>query len=150
MPVFLKHWTGGPVPPAAEETISVDITLLTAGTYEGDIIVTAPAAQGSPDTVHVILNIDDQPQLVVAPTQLIFHVPEGETDPQPLTFNISNGGGGEFDFEAFFDAFWLNLAVDSGGPVPPAVNDSVFVVNIAGMASGTYQADITVTAEGAL
>jgi hypothetical protein len=48
---------GGPVPPTVEETVSVDISGLEWGSYEGDIIVSAPGVQGSPDTVHTTLNL---------------------------------------------------------------------------------------------
>jgi hypothetical protein len=50
--------SGGPVPPTDTVLVSVDISGLPQGNYEGDIIVTAPGAQGSPDTVHVKLRIE--------------------------------------------------------------------------------------------
>ncbi len=49
--------SGGPVPPTVAETVSVDISGLVWGSYEGDIIVSAPGVQGSPDTVHAALNL---------------------------------------------------------------------------------------------
>jgi len=50
--------SGGPIPPTDTVLVSVDISGLSEGNYEGDIIVTAPGAQGSPDTVHVTLHIE--------------------------------------------------------------------------------------------
>jgi hypothetical protein len=50
--------SGGPIPPTDTVTVSVDISGLSAGDYAGDIIVTAPGAQESPDTVHVSLHIE--------------------------------------------------------------------------------------------
>jgi hypothetical protein len=50
--------SGGPIPPTDTVQVSVDISGLSAGDYEGEIIVTAPSAQGSPDTVHVSLHIE--------------------------------------------------------------------------------------------
>ena len=45
--------SGGPVPPAAEITVSVDISSLSLGAYEGDITVYVEGS--SPRIVHVIL-----------------------------------------------------------------------------------------------
>jgi hypothetical protein len=50
--------SGGPIPPTDTVTVSVDIGGLPAGDYAGDIIVADPGAQGSPDTVYVMLHID--------------------------------------------------------------------------------------------
>lgn len=67
--LYVTPMSGGPVPPTATETVSVDISGLSAGNYEGDIIITAPLAQGSPDTVHVLLSLSDPP-LVLNITQI--------------------------------------------------------------------------------
>jgi len=50
--------SGGPIPPTDTVLVSVDISGLSAGDYEGEIIVTAAGATGSPDTVRVILHIE--------------------------------------------------------------------------------------------
>jgi len=50
--------SGGPIPPTDTVLVSVDISGLSEGDYEGDVIVTALGAQGSPDTVHVTLHIE--------------------------------------------------------------------------------------------
>ena|GEM_PF-937238 len=142
--------SGGPVPPIATETVSVDIAELPAGTYQGDIIVTAAGAQGSPDTVHVVLNIDSAPVLLVEPITLVFNATEGGPDPLPQIVTISNGGGGSLDFRILCDVLWLEVRNDSGGPVPPSVDDTVSVVNISGFSSGSYEYVLTVEAEGAL
>jgi hypothetical protein len=49
---------GGPIPPTDTVTVSIDVSSLPIGTYEGDIIVEASLAAGSPQTIHVILNVD--------------------------------------------------------------------------------------------
>jgi len=140
--------SGGPVPPIATETVSVDIAELPAGTYNGDIVVMAAGAQGSPDTLHVELIIESAPVLLVEPVALVFNAMEGGPDPLPQLVTISNGGGGSFDFRILCQVPWLTVSNDSGGPVPPSVEDTVSVVNISGFGSGTYEYILTVEAEG--
>ncbi len=146
----VSNMSGGPVPPSAADTVSVDTTGLIAGTYEGDIVITASGAQGSPDTVHVIFNIESQSVLLLEREEIIFHVTQGGEIPSPETFTIANAGGGSFYFEAIESASWLELSDTSGGPVPPTFEDTVFVVNISGLSPGIYEHDIVIHAEGAL
>jgi hypothetical protein len=141
---------GGPVPPTANATISVDVSELESGIYEGDIIVSAPGVEGSPDTVHVVLNVNAAPLLVIEPTELIFHAMEGGESPLPQIITISNGGGGSLDFQMECNVYWLSLALETGGSIPPSVEDTVSVINIEGLIAGTYEGVIVVSAEDAL
>jgi hypothetical protein len=52
--------SGGPVPPTAIITASVDVSGLYPGTYEGEVTVVAHEVYGSPKNIHVILNYDYQ------------------------------------------------------------------------------------------
>jgi hypothetical protein len=140
--------SGGPVPPTDTVQVSVDISGLSEGDYFGDIIVTAPGAMGSPDTVHVTLHIEGVPELLVSPDSLAFNAVVGGVNPADQNFRIENIGGGSFDYTIFEDITWLSAAPMSGGPVPPT--DTVQVsVDISGLSAGDYEGDIIVTAPGA-
>ena len=90
--------SGGPVPPTATETVSVNISGLSPGTYEGDITITAPGASGSPQTVHVTLEILGNPTLSLSPNNLTFVAEIGGLNPPNQSFQISNSGGGSFSY----------------------------------------------------
>ena len=49
--------SGGPVPPAATTQVSATVGTLAAGSYSGNITITAAGAQGSPATVPVTFSV---------------------------------------------------------------------------------------------
>ena len=142
----LSPTSGGPVPPSAVITVSVDTSGLSVGTYESDIVVTAEGAYGSPDTVHATFFIGE-PRLVVNPTNLTFHTEWGGGNPSNQFFTVSNGGMGYFNFTIQEDIPWLTVSPTTGGPVPPTTTVTA-MVDIAGLALGTYEDDIYVSAAG--
>jgi glucose/arabinose dehydrogenase len=134
--------------PAAQDiTVSIDTSGLAAGTYTGTVTVTAPGATGSPKQVPVTLTLTPPapPALSVAPQSLTFNAVSGGANPAAQSLSISNAGSGTLSFTATDDAAWLSVA-PSGGSAPASV---AATVNVAGLAAGSYSANVTITAAGA-
>ncbi|MEW6729915.1 MAG: S8 family serine peptidase [Acidobacteriota bacterium] len=86
-----------------------------------------------------------QPSIGVSPASLSFTATAGGANPANQTLNITNaGGGGAFTWNVSDNAPWLTLSPTSG-TTPSSTTASV---NISGLAAGTYNATITVSATG--
>jgi len=88
------------------------------------------------------------PRLGVEPESLSFQATEGESDPPAQTLRITNTGGGTLNWQAAVNAEapWLSLAAMEG----TAPSEVAVTAAIAGLAAGTYEGRITITAAGAL
>ena len=123
---------------AASVSVTVNVTGLAPGTYNGAVTITATGATGSPATIPVTLNIAQRPVLAVAPSSLTF------TGAGLQTLTISNTGGGTLNWTAAANQAWLTVAPLSGSGA-----GSVSVTsNVTGLAPGTYNGTITITATG--
>jgi uncharacterized protein (TIGR03437 family) len=127
-------------------TVSVDPTGLAAGTYTGNITITATGAANSPATVTVTLVVSGtvavSPVLVVAPTSLTFSYAAPGTAPAAQSLSIANSGGGSFTWTASSGAYWATLSAASGAvPASPTV-----AVTPGNLAPGSYNTNITVAA----
>ncbi|MDI6793079.1 MAG: thrombospondin type 3 repeat-containing protein, partial [bacterium] len=122
-------------------TVSVNITGLSAVTYNATITVSDANAPNSPQTVGVELVVSEAPPTIsLDPTSLIFTATEGGSNPAGQTFVVSNTGGGSLSWTASDDAGWLSVSPASG------VNTTVTVsVDITGLSAGTHTAAITVS-----
>jgi outer membrane protein assembly factor BamB len=133
----------------ATVTVSPHISSLTAGTYDSTVTVTATGATGSPQTVAVHLTVSDPtpPALNVTPTSLSFTATTGGSDPAAKTASITNTGNGTLTFTTSTPggAPWL-AAAPASGTAPATVS---VTPHITGLAAGTYDANVTVTATGA-
>jgi glucose/arabinose dehydrogenase len=85
------------------------------------------------------------PALSVSPTSLAFSATTGQGNPASKTVSVANTGGGTLNFTAADDAAWLSVTPGSG----TAPQDVTAAVNTAGLAAGTYSANVTITASGA-
>jgi dUTPase len=129
---------------AANPSVSVNTTGLTAGNYSGTVTLTAPGATGSPATVAVSLAITQPPSLGVSPTSLTFSGSVPGANPSNQAFAIVNNGGGTLNWSVTSNQTWLTISPASGtGAANPAVS-----INNFGMTAGTYSATLTVTAAG--
>jgi hypothetical protein len=122
-------------------TLSVNTTGLIAGTYNATVTVTDPAADNSPQTANVTLNISEpSPFVVLDPTSFTFDAVQDGANPAGQALNITNGGGGTLHWTATDDAPWLSEDPASGtGDGSTTLN-----VDITGLAAGTYNATVTV------
>jgi len=88
---------------------------------------------------------NDPPIIGTSPSSLSFSVFQGGGNPPDQTLQITNTGGGVVSWSATDNVSWLSLN-PTGGVAPSSV---VVSVNAAGLAVGTYQANITITSAGA-
>ncbi|MGH7227827.1 MAG: PQQ-dependent sugar dehydrogenase [Nitrospiraceae bacterium] len=85
------------------------------------------------------------PTIGLSPTSFSFAAFQGGANPAPQTLNITNTGGGTLSWSVSDNALWLTLSPISG-TAPSTVTVSV---DTTGLVAGTYNATITVTAQGA-
>ena len=129
-------------------TASVNISGMTAGTYNATITITASGATNTPRTVPVTLTINPPSTIGYSPASLTFTATQGGANPANQTLNIQNTGGGTLSWSIGDNASWLGLSPTSGSSTG-LQNPVTVSVNISGMTAGTYNATITITASGA-
>jgi hypothetical protein len=127
-------------------TVTPSTAGLTAGTYSGNVTVTAPGVSGSPQTVPVTLTVKSaSPALAVSPSTLAFRATQGGADPAAKALTVSNGGGGTLDWTAAADVPWLDVS-----PAGGTDGGSISVTpHLSGLSAGTFTGNVTVTAPGA-
>ena len=137
--------TSGSTP--ATLTISVNAASLAANTYQGTISISAPG--NNPQTVIVTLTLG-QPVISLDASFLSFSAQTGGANPPPHTFRVQNSGAGTLLWTATVDTLpagsWLSVS-PSSGTAPSKVTVSV---NTAGLATGTYQGAISISAQPGL
>jgi hypothetical protein len=85
------------------------------------------------------------PAIGVSPASFSFTATSGGANPANQSLSITNTGGGTLNWTASDNATWLSVSPASG-TAPSSVTVSV---NISGLAAGTYNGAITVSATGA-
>jgi hypothetical protein len=124
-------------------SVSVNPSGLAAGTYTGNVTVTAAGASNSPKTVGVTLNVTASPTLNASPASLTFAYQIGGSNPAAQMISLSSTGG-NVNYTTATSATWLSVAPASG-TTPGNLSVSV---NPSGLAAGTYTGNVTVTAAG--
>jgi hypothetical protein len=148
--------TGG----VADPRNNAESVFLPAGT-SGDFTITVRAANiagdgvpGNADTTDqdfalVIYNgvsaPPTQPTIDVNPASLSFTATAGGSNPASQTINVANTGAGTLDWTATDNAPWLTVSA-AGGTAPSTLTASV---DITGLAAGTFNGTITISATGA-
>ena len=82
---------------------------------------------------------DQPPQLALSKSSLVYNVTAGN-DPTPEVVSVNNAGGGTLNWTVASNVQWLT--------VTPAGSSFTVFVATTGLATGTHQATITVTAAG--
>jgi glucose/arabinose dehydrogenase len=85
------------------------------------------------------------PELSVTPTSLAFSGVAGGAAPAAKNLTVSNIGGGSLNYTASDDASWMSVSPTSG----PAAQDVTVTLDTSGLAAGTYNGTVTVSAAGA-
>ena len=85
------------------------------------------------------------PTIGVSPASLSFSATAGGANPGNQSLSITNTGGGTLSWTAGDDAPWLSVSPVSG----TAPSTTTASVNMAGLAAGTYNGTITISATGA-
>jgi hypothetical protein len=129
-------------------TVTADQTGLQPGTHLGEIILESTETGNTQHTVPVTFEVLPLPaRLSVDPLTLSVTVVDGDPDPSTL-FVIENIGGVEMDVQLTPSETWVGTA--ESFLVPPGASQDVAVqLTLAGMAIGTYSADVLVEAPGA-
>ncbi|HMG35958.1 MAG TPA: S8 family serine peptidase [Blastocatellia bacterium] len=143
----------------ADPRNNFESVFLPAGTT-GSITVTVRATNIAGDGVPGNADTTDQdfalvvynatqttagPTIGVSPASFTFSATAGGANPASQSLSVTNNGGGTLTWSATDDGTWLTIAPTSG-TAPSTVTLSV---NTAGLAAGTYNATITVSATGA-
>jgi len=127
-------------------SVSVDISTLSGGTYNGNVIISDAEASNSPQTVAVELNISEilPPEISIDPRSISFQATEGGANPSPVSIFVSNSGEGTLSYSIDWDANWLSVSPNSG-QTKEAVKNHTVSTDINGLNAGAYQALITVS-----
>ena len=135
---------GGTAP--VTESVSASVAGLGAGTYSGSVTVTASGVSGSPAVIPVTFTVKPVvPVLSVTPASLAFAAMVGGSAPTVQTLAIANTGGGTLSFAAASNQAWLT-ATPASGSAPASAS---VAVSVTGLAAGTYDGQLTITAAGA-
>ena len=129
-------------------TASVNLAGLLAGSYPATITVTTTGT--TPKTIPVTLTITastSQGTIGFSPTNLAFSGIIGGTNPAAQPFTITNSGGGTLTWAISSNAAWLRLNTVSGTTTTETDTISASITT-SGLAAGTYNAVLTVTASG--
>jgi len=127
-------------------TNSINISGVSAGSYSGTVTVTASNASSS-KTYTVNLTVAEAgPALALSPTSLSFASQAGGSNPASKDVTVSNTGGGTLaDVQVSESAGWLSVTRSGSGDSQTLVNS----VDIAGLAEGTFNTTVDVSATGA-
>ena len=122
-------------------TVSVTTGILTAGSYPGNITLSATGASSM--TVPVTFTVTAAPTISLSPTSLTFTATQGGANPANQTVALTNAGG-TVNWTVSDSASWLSVSPASGSS-SSTLNAAV---NTTGLVAGTYNGTITVSATG--
>lgn len=134
------------------DQVSVDVSLssLPVGNHSSNVIIIDVGPNGGTRRTVLPVSLTVSPPIStssfnVSPPSLAFSGTAGGANPAAQTFGVSNTGSGTLSWAASDSAGWLVLSPMSG-----TNNGSVTAtVNLTGLAAGTYNTAISVTAPGA-
>jgi hypothetical protein len=122
-------------------TVSLTTGILTAGSYNGNITLSATGASSM--TVPVTFTVTAAPTISLNPTSLTYTAAQGGTNPASQTVALTNAGG-VVSWTVSDSASWLSVSPASGS----SSSTLTATVNTTGLAAGTYNGTITVSATG--
>ncbi|MCP2606362.1 choice-of-anchor D domain-containing protein, partial [Candidatus Aminicenantes bacterium AC-708-I09] len=133
-------------------TVSVNISGLSAGTYNATITITASGATNSPQTVQVNLTVYPPPTpgiLSVTPADGLSSsgLEGGPFSPSSKTYTLQNTGGTSINWTASKTQNWVSLS-STGGSLSPGASTTVTVSinsNANNLPAGDYSDTVTFT-----
>lgn len=128
-------------------TVNYDAAGLVAGTYNAAINITDAGAANSPQTIPVTLTVEKGPTIAVSPASLTPSCYNGGIATSQ-TFELWNEGPGTLNYSISENATWLSCTPASGSSTGGRNTITVDYLT-GGLTVGTYNAAITITAEGA-
>jgi uncharacterized protein (TIGR03437 family) len=128
------------IPSPSSISISVNPSVVTAGTYTGTITFTAPNAFVQVTVTFSVGGVG----LTAAPGSLTFTSPQGYGPSLPIPVKITSGIPVPIQIVAISDSNWLQVSAQSG-TTPTTVNVSVNVGSgLGGLDQGTYTGNVTI------
>ncbi len=125
------------------QALPFDTSTLASGTHP--VTVSLDTAAGTETLSASFVTGSDQPSLIASPTSLAFSADEGSTPPA-RTLLITPSDGASTVVSAGDSADWLSTVVDNGNsPISVLVQ-----VNTSGLTPGSYNAEVTLQANGYL
>lgn len=121
-------------------TVSVTTGILPAGSYTGNITLSATGALST--TVPVTFTVTATSTINLSPSSLSYAATQGAANPANQNISLTNSGG-TLNWTVSDSASWLSVSPASGSSTLTSA------VNTTGLAAGTYNAVLTVTASGA-
>jgi len=122
--------------------VSVNISLLSAGNYEGKIRIQGEGASNSPRILTVKLAILS-PTIKLNRTSLNFTAMAGGTNPPAKTFTIRNSGAGTLRYQITANRSWIDISPMSG--TSTGERDQIQVrVDISSLSEETNEGEIMV------
>ena len=122
-------------------TVSLTTGILTAGSYNGNITLSATGASSM--TIPVTFTVSAVPTISLSPTSLTYTAAQGGTNPASQTVALTNAGG-VVSWTVSDSASWLTVSPASGS----SSSTLTAAVDTTGLAAGTYNGTITVSATG--
>jgi len=120
--------------------------------YKAKIIVSSPEAPNSPQTIDVSLKIAKEmpPKIAVSPNAFSFAGKQGSvSNPSSQTLKVKNDGEETLNYTISDDATWLDVNPKNGTAAQGEENSHTVIVDISGLAEGTYTGKITITDDNA-
>jgi uncharacterized protein (TIGR03437 family) len=119
---------------------------MSAGTYTGNVQISASGASNTPFSVAVTLTVTQAlPSLAISPLALTFNYTVGGSVPAVQTVSVTNAGAGALSFTASSSTYWVAVSPASGSaPTTQSVS-----ISPANLAAGTYTTTVEITAAGA-
>jgi hypothetical protein len=119
-----------------EVTVSVNVSGLSHGLHQCDLVISDPCACNSPQVVDVNLFI---PKAVigVSATDFEFMIAQGAGNPNDQILGVENTGGGTLNWQISCDCNWLTAEPNSGSSTGE-VDDVNLSVETGGFTVGEY------------
>jgi uncharacterized protein (TIGR03437 family) len=126
-------------------SVSVNPATLTAGTYHGNVAITAAGTSNSPFSIPVTLTITGvAPTITLSASSLNFSALTGASAPASQTVNVSSSAASSLSL-GILGGSWLTASL-SASTTPAVVTVSA---NQANLAAGSYVGSVVITAAGA-
>jgi len=122
-------------------TVSANTGILTAGSYNGNITLSATGASSM--TVPVTFTLTATPNISLNPSSLNYAAKQGAANPANQTVSLTNTGG-TLNWTVSDNASWLSVSPASGS----SSSTLTAVVNTTGLAAGPHNGTITVSTTG--
>ncbi len=128
-------------------TVTIDASVLGSGQHTATITITDAGASNSPQTIPVVLTVDQAPVLSALPLAINENLWPGQIS-NAHYISISNPGGGTMNYTVSESAPWLTLAATSGNCSNET--DLIYLaIDATGLSAGNYSEMVLVAAPGA-